>query len=435
MNVIHALASYFPENTGGTEVYVTCLAKELGSRGVDNCIVAAGLAAEDYVYEGIPVHRYRFGPTDLTAVRGGRPPQGFDAFTIWLERQPKGVYHQHSWTTSCGLRHLTAAKSLGFSTVLTVHLPGNVCMRGTMMEFGAAPCDGQVSAERCADCWSQARGLPRWLSKAVSRIPSALSRAAYASGAENSLVTALAARELASRRRHEIEAMSKAADRVVAVCGWLANALRRNDVDDAKIVISRQGVDRKFTGDQDRRPGNDKFRLGFLGRCDPVKGLQVLIDAVTRLPQDVPLELVIYALANGEQERRLRDRLIYETANDLRIIFLPPLQRSEVPDALASFDMLAVPSQWLETGPLVILEAQACGVPVLGSDLGGIAELVTPGVDGHLVDFDDPAAWSEAIRAAVAGALPCMRHSKAPRAVRTMADAAGDMVALYASLA
>ena len=46
---------------------------------------------------------------------------------------------------------------------------------------------------------------------------------------------------------------------------------------------------------------------------------------------------------------------------------------------LAGFDMLAVPSQWQETGPLVVFEAQALGVPVLGSDLGGIAELITPG--------------------------------------------------------
>jgi glycosyltransferase involved in cell wall biosynthesis len=435
MNVIHALASYFPENTGGTEVYVSGLARELDSLGAKNCVVAAGMASADYEREGIPVHRYPFGPADLATVRGDREPVGFDRFTAWLGRQPKGVYHQHSWTASCGLRHLVAAKTLGFATVLTVHLPGNICLRGTMMEFGTRPCDGRVEAGRCADCWSQARGLPSPLSKLVSWVPSALSRVAYASGAENSLVTALAALEFASKHRRQIEAMSEAADRVVAVCGWLADALRQNDVEDTKIVVSRQGVDKKFIEEKASRRGTDKFRLGFLGRCAPVKGLHVLIDAVSRLPQDIPFELVIHAVADGDEERQLRDRLIAKTADDPRIAFLPPLPRSEVAGALASFDMLAVPSQWLETGPLVVLEAQASKIPVLGSNLGGIAELVTPGVDGHLVDFADPAAWAEAIRAAVSGTLPCLRHPRAVRPIRTMADAARDMATLYADLA
>jgi glycosyltransferase involved in cell wall biosynthesis len=83
---------------------------------------------------------------------------------------------------------------------------------------------------------------------------------------------------------------------------------------------------------------------------------------------------------------------------------------------------------------LVVLEAQACGVPVLGSNLGGIAELVTPGVDGELVAFSDAEAWAEAIRAAVAGKLPGLGR-KVQRPVRAMADAARDMASLYAELA
>ena len=60
---------------------------------------------------------------------------------------------------------------------------------------------------------------------------------------------------------------------------------------------------------------------------------------------------------------------------------------------------MVVPSQWLETGPLVVLEAFAAGTPVIGSNLGGIAELVTDGVDGLLVDpASSPAAWADSLR-------------------------------------
>jgi len=438
MNVIQGLAWYFPDSIGGTEIYVSGLVRELSAYGVESSIAAAahGMQSRDYVQDGVAVHRYPFaGDVDLAAARGERPHQDFGAFVAWLERQPRGIYHQHSWTTSCGLHHIGAAKSLGFKTVLTVHVPANICLRGTMMEFGSAPCDGLVDATRCAACWSHGRGLSRTAAWALGRVPHILSRAAYRSGVEYPFLTALGARELAAARRQQIVAMAGVTDRVVAVCDWLAAALRRNGVIDEKLVVSRQGVDRSFAGQTAERRKNDKFRLGFLGRCDPVKGLPVLLEAMSRLPRELPLELIIHAVANSEQDRRHRDSLTAKTAADPRIKFLPPVAHTELPAVMAELDMLAVPSQWLETGPLVVLEAQACGVPVLGSNLGGIAELVSPDIDGQLIAFSDPAAWADAIRTAVAGKFSSVGKARTSRSVRTMADAARDMAALYAGLA
>src|SRR5580692_4141924 len=136
MNVIHGLAWYLPDSVGGTEIYVSGLVRELPNYGIESQIAAAttGVHAADYVADDVPVHRYPFSDAaDLAATRGERPYRNFDAFVGWLERQPRGIYHQHSWTTSCGLRHIEAAKALGFKTVLTVHVPAYICLRGTMM--------------------------------------------------------------------------------------------------------------------------------------------------------------------------------------------------------------------------------------------------------------------------------------------------------------
>ena len=439
MNVIHALAWYFPDSTGGTEVYVAGLVGELKAYGIVSTIAAArdGTQSTDEIWDGFAVHRYPATENaELAATRGDRPPADFDAFVAWLERQPRGIYHQHSWTTSCGLLHISAAKSLGFKTVLTIHVASNICLRGTMMEFGREACDGRVETGRCAACWSQERGLSRPAATLLSRIPQSVSRAAYRSGAESRILTALGARELATMRRRQVGAMADASDQIVAVCDWLADALRQNGIAGEKVVVNRQGVDNAFLGQRvGRRDGRAKFQLGFLGRCDPVKGLPVLLDAIDLLPRDIGLELVIHAVVNYEQERHCRDALVARTRGDPRIKFMPAVPRAELPATLAGFDMLAVPSQCLETGPLVVLEAQAVGVPVLGSNLGGIAELVAPGLDGQLVDFANPASWATAIGDAVAGRIQSLRHEGAPRSVRTMSDAARDMVALYARLA
>ena len=59
-----------------------------------------------------------------------------------------------------------------------------------------------------------------------------------------------------------------------------------------------------------------------------------------------------------------------------------PQSRERVPDALASLDVLVVPSVWPETSPLVIREAFLAGVPVVASNIGGIPELVEPERNG-----------------------------------------------------
>ena len=99
---------------------------------------------------------------------------------------------------------------------------------------------------------------------------------------------------------------------------------------------------------------------------------------------------------------------------------------------MARHDALVVPSVWLETGPLVVLEAQAAGLYIMGSRLGGIAELISEDGSGELVDAGSVPAWTAAIERSpnAMRAVPWPR----PRAVRTMAAAAAEMAALYRSL-
>jgi glycosyltransferase involved in cell wall biosynthesis len=179
-------------------------------------------------------------------------------------------------------------------------------------------------------------------------------------------------------------------------------------------------------------PKDLPLRVAFVGRCDPVKGIATLVDAVLSLDRDAPVEVSFYGagwdLAYGRQ-------LLARMAGDSR--FRPP--RLLPPDAiaheLARHDVVAVPSTWLETGPLVVLEAFALGLPVVGSNLGGIAELVRNGVDGMLFEPGDAAAL-----AAVLGELARDRSVLARLAAnvmppRTFAEVGRDVAALYDELA
>src|SRR5439155_619642 len=118
-------------------------------------------------------------------------------------------------------------------------------------------------------------------------------------------------------------------------------------------------------------------------------------------------------------------------ASDKRIDFHAPVPVTKVASTLRQCDVLAVPSQWLETGPLVVLEAFAANVPVLGSRLGGIAELVRNGFDGILVEASNIDEWAATLKR-LSQEMSLVERLKANiRPPRTMANVAEDMLKIY----
>jgi glycosyltransferase involved in cell wall biosynthesis len=442
ISVLQATAWYPPAHLGGTEFFLTGLVRELRARGVLSRIVAplAPVEADGYEYDGAKVRTYMVNASPSRAEqRGGAPHLGFERFRELLAEERPQIYHQHSWTRGLGGAHLRAAREAGIRTVLTVHTPNNLCLRGTMMLFGREACNGLIDPPACGACWSHDRGAPKGVAHSLGAIPSGLSRRLGNGLPEGRFATALSARALGERRKEEFARTVADADRIVAVCGWLFDALARNGVPADKLVLSRQGVDPEFAAEaaqaaSGRKRGSDpQFRLLYLGRWHPVKGVDVLVRAVRALPSEPPVTLSIHGIGQGIEEQRYAAAVGRLAAGDRRIAICPPVPRAQLVSALTQADALGVPSLWLETGPLVVLEAKAAGLPVIGSRLGGIAELVREPEDGLLVPPGDVEAWSQAIAAMAAG-RSALHSRNGNKSVRTMCEAADDMAALYASL-
>lgn len=437
MRIVHALERYLPDASGGTEVYVSGLARELVKLGVDSTIAAAWDASQvtTYSFDGIEVFRYPGrGTPHLRQIRGELPHDGFSAFAEWLVSRQLDIFHQHSWTLGCGLHHLRHAKQLGLATVLTVHVPANICLRGTMMLNGQNACTAKASVRTCAPCWSAFRGAGPIVGGAVSRVPLALSRIAKGAAFSSRTLTALATPALVEAHCNSIAEMIRLSDRIVAVCRWVYEALLVNGVPAEKLVLSRQGTAEPKHRKARERTAAAPLRVGFIGRWSPTKGVGVLVEAVRRMPADAAIELHVHAMPGAAPEELYRREVVALAEGDPRIIFGPPLPREDVADVLQTFDVLAVPSQWLETGPLVVLEAQSVGTPVVGSRLGGIAELIRDGIDGVLVPHHDVSAWTDALLTLIRNhSLVATLQRNVPSA-RTMHDVAIDMAALYREL-
>jgi glycosyltransferase involved in cell wall biosynthesis len=134
----------------------------------------------------------------------------------------------------------------------------------------------------------------------------------------------------------------------------------------------------------------------YAGRLSEEKGVDVLIEAVARRP-----ELRLDVAGDGPVRSSLEGLARARGADD-RVRFLGRLPVDRLRGVLRDGSVAAVPSRWYENMPLAILEAFASGLPVVGTALGGIPELIDPGGNGLIVPPEDPAALGDAL-AALAG--------------------------------
>lgn len=436
MRVVHVPFTYHPDAVGGTEVYVAELARELAPLGIESVVAApaSGQAGARYDYDGVAVHRFPVAPSDdIRDVYGDGDARAAAALDAVVAEERADVIHLHAFTRAASVRAARAAHSRGVPVVFTYHTPTASCVRGTLLRDGRDPCDGALVERRCAACLLESHGVPKPARTAIAAMPSRLGAALAAAGARGRWVTALRARELTGVRHDAFRTLLREADAVVAVCEWVRAMLLRAGADPKRLVLSRQGTPAGASVRHRAVESHGPLRLAYVGRLHPTKGLHVVLAALADR-RELAVALDVYGVVQDAAGERYAEELRRLAGTDERVAFRPAVSANHVVSTLAAYHATVAPSQWLETGPLTVLESFAAGVPVLGSNLGGIAELVTHDRDGWLVSHASTAAWAAALARLATDRSLCARLRAGVRPPRTTADVARDMARLYESI-
>jgi len=432
MRVVQGAGFYFPESTGGTEVYVRDLVSVLARESIESAIVAAtDRDYATYAWNGAEVVRY---PVDATSTGRGDGEGGLTKFQQIVEAARPDLFHLHSWTSGAGLEHLRQVAALGIPCVVTVHVASPICMRGTMLLQGERPCDGRIDDRRCAQCWALERGLPAPAAWLLAHMPRWDLTGLGGSRISRRAATLLSARAAAARQSQHLRCMAELSERIVAPSEWVRSALVANGISPMQVVVSGQSASAAFRDRKARplqRPGRAETVIGFLGRLERYKGAGLLVKALARLPADMPVQLRIAGIG---ADPRFTSFMEAASRKDSRIQLVGHVEHERVPEFLGDIDVLAVPSQCFETGPIVVQEARALGIPVMGADLGGISERIEHGVDGWLLPFDDPEPWAEAIRVAATDRAEVARLSGNMHRTRSVDDVGAEMAELYRAI-
>jgi glycosyltransferase involved in cell wall biosynthesis len=193
----------------------------------------------------------------------------------------------------------------------------------------------------------------------------------------------------------------RASERVLAVSEEIAGHLRRVASRHAeRIEVLHLGIGQPPEPVRSRTDvrtslgvGADEPLIVTVARLSPQKALEVLLNALARIPDNSTLVI----LGEGPLETELKAHA-RELGIDRRVRFLG--FRDDVVDLIAAADVFALSSTW-EGVPLAAQEAISLGVPVVSTDVGGMSELITDGTSGHLVPRGDDIALAAALTAVI----------------------------------
>jgi glycosyltransferase involved in cell wall biosynthesis len=413
LRILLVAHGYPPEGCGGVEQHVSGLAGALAARGhrvhvyTRTAFGPAGELQPAQRQEGIAVTRLAYRFDDLHDLDGlYENPALAAAFARFLAQEgPFDVAHVHHLTgLSLGVLH--ELRAAGVRTVLTLHDYWLMCPRGQMWHRRGEVC-ARVDRDRCADCLAVPFGslLGPDPAAAVARLHA----------------RALAALELP--------------DRVVlpsarALPPFLALGLRAD-----RAVVVGNGVDVDHLAAvpplAPRRPG-EPLRVGYLGTLIPSKGLDVLVDALQRLPAGSATLAVFGNVVPYHGDEGYLTRTFARLRPHDRVAYHGPYRTADLAGILRGLDCVVAPALWAEAFGLTVREALAAGRPAIASRIGGLADAVRDGVDGFLVEPGDRDGLAAALaRLARDPGLAARLGAAGRGGVRGFSAMAEDLLALY----
>lgn len=209
-------------------------------------------------------------------------------------------------------------------------------------------------------------------------------------------------------RRKLVAHFLRKADRVVALSEELKRCVIELGVDPERVRVVLNGVDisvfRSLDRAQCRReldlPAGKRIALS-VGRLTAGKGHQDLIRALPELLGRHDVHLYIIGGVNPEEDfQHVLRNLINELGLAERVHLLDGVPQDKLPLWYNAADLFCLATR-REGCPNVVLEALACGAPVVVNDVGAVSEIVTPDRNGILVPPDQPAAWAEKLNRAL----------------------------------
>lgn len=293
----------------------------------------------------------------------------FRGFSDLIHRLRPTIVHVHHYV-HMGLEYLQVIKNIDPSIriVMTLHEYISICFNnGQMVKPGSNRLCHRESPDDCRRCFPERSVEDFWL------------------------------------RKHRYQGYFGLVDQFVAPSDFLRQRYIDWGIAPERIVTIENGqADRDPLPPRPLVPGETRNRFGFFGQINPFKGVNVLLRALNDLPKEERRKIVLEVHGSNlegqtqafqDEIGALRKRL----EKDGTLQWIGPYEPFQMESRMANVDWVVIPSIWWENSPMVIQEAFTLGRPLVGSDIGGMAEKITDGVDGVHVPVGNANAWGRTL--------------------------------------
>jgi spore coat protein SA len=235
-----------------------------------------------------------------------------------------------------------------------------------------------------------------------------------------------------ARLRASLQAFRLPGTLIISPSKSIAEALIRNGISQTQITVLHHGVETYRRTPIVEGLGKRPLRLIYVGRINPVKGLHVLLRAISNITPSSTWQLDIVGQPVTKKEHRYHRKLLAQ-GSLLPVSWHGQKTHEEVGQLIAQSDVLVLPSICLEAFGLVVPEALSTGRPVIATRCGGPEEIIDHGINGLLVEPGNSKDLEDAIRNLVINPHKVSEMSDAIQPVQDMESHVTLLLAIYYS--
>ncbi len=438
MKIAFLLNHFLPHQVAGTEVYTWALAKSLQREGHEVIIVIPKYDTDkndEYSYDGIQVVRYaEANRTDRKLISGKRPPDGIKAFETLIRNENPAIVNieELNQSSGVGMYHLKVLNILRIPVIVTLHLAGYSCYCGTLMYKDKEPCDGLIRIGKCSRCALNRLPINPIAQQLLYMSSMPLFKLNINTANLNSKTgTAFSYPFIIKNLSERLYQVASYSNRIIVLTDWFKKVLLLNNIPENKIQLIRQGL--PYANEialKTTLKTDNTLRLMFMGRMHPVKGLELLLEVIAGLNENNIVLDIFGEYNQNEYSKKLQQKTIHKK----NIHWKGIIEQKHVVSTMQLYDAIIIPSVVCEMAPLLIQEASAAGVPVIGSDVKGIAEQISNGYNGLLFKMGSVNGLKQVIQNILADRSILKKLSENIQLPRSFIEVSKETLLLYKSV-
>ncbi len=386
MKIVHLLPWSTNNIIGGTELFVKRLAIEQSELGHFVIITFPNIEESEIWYTEQNIHFFEFsnpnGNNSKNISSGKESPFHIEKWVVWIKEQKPNILHVHAFEPYI-YWFIKVAKEFEVKVFITPHVAQFTCSSGHLLLNGKSPCDGFIENTRCSNCViiTKHKRNNKYINYFIYK---------YFYNTFKILNSIIQGRQIHRYNNVEsklqmLDQVKKNTDKFIVLTHDYKMKLLINNFPDKQIEVVKYKSGIKF-----EYKVSDNFcifKILLIGRLSLEKGVDVFLKALRKIDTSTcKIEVHLFG-RNHEDFPSLEEQIKNICNPSIRVFRHGVVSVDFILTEMKSSDLLCIPSTVYEMSPLVIQEAFTAGIPIVGSNIGGIAEYIKDEINGLLFEI------------------------------------------------